>query len=340
MKKALLFITFLMLLSINIVLGQGTLGVNLNTEIAQENPKHSKDLPNNGISSPMHKKYMGKVVFSKKEAALNFEKEIESDFETKFTLGDAIYLRVYMDNSLANYVNRLYKGDFNKSSLIYEAVYYFKFYVDGIPIFIGRYGQNGIGTFVQEQKQTLTTYRGCFYKDGGYTGIVLFKDFLAKAEDKLTVGDHKIKVEVYPRDDYFAYKNPIYNKLAPMVASGEFTLTFAGVNSNDESMCLPKAKMQDKTVEAGMLKAFNSSGSRGEGKVAKITVGTWNIVRNENSGIILRRSIGGAIGFTKDGKCKYQEFDFSQDHDGSKFLDEVYIRGIGGTTDINCGCFK
>ncbi|MFB9090586.1 hypothetical protein [Flavobacterium paronense] len=306
----------------------------LNTVITKENPKHPADLPNDGITSPTHKKYMGKIVFSKKEAALEWGKEIESDFTNKFTLGgpDPIYLRVYMNNSLSNYITRLSEKD-RRSSKDITAAYSFKLYLDGIPILYSRYGTRS--AFSLEEKQTFTTFRSSFYKDDGYSkGTNVFKNFLSKTEDKLTPGDHKIKVEVYPMDDY----DDVF--LAPMVASGEFTLTVSAnaFNLNDDAVCLPKAMMQDKKIEAGMLKAFNNS--EGEGKIARIVESDWTIERNQTTGIILRHAIDGIIAFTKNGKCKYQVFGFAQDYDGTKFQDRIYLVSVGSSKDINCSCLK
>lgn len=330
MKNTRLFITLLMLIFISNAFGQ----YDLNMVVTKENPKHPSDLPNDGITSPMHQKYMGKIVFSKKEAALEKGKEMESEFTTKFTLGgpDPIYFRVYMNNSLSNYITRLSETD-RRSSKDITAAYSFKFYLDGIPVAFSRYGNRS--AFTLADKQSFTTFRSSFYKDDGYSkGTNLFKDFLSKTDDKLTPGDHKIKVEVYPMDDYAE----VY--IAPMVASGEFTLTVSAnaFNRDDENVCLPKAKMQDKQIEAGMLKAFNNS--KGEGKVARIVESDWTIVRNETTGIILSRSIDGIIAFTKNGKCQYQVFGFAQNYDGSKFQDGIYLMSEGSSKDLNCGCLK
>lgn len=331
MKKVQLFLAFLMLIFISNAFGQ----YDLNKVITKESPKHPADLPNDGITSPMHQKYMGKIVFSKKEAALEKGKEMESDFTTKFTLGgpDPIYFRVYMNNSLSNYITRLFETDSRRLKDLL-ATYLFKFYLDGIPIAYSRYGA-GRTAFSLADKQAFTTFRSSFYKDDGYSkGTNMFKEFLSKTEDKLTPGDHKIKVEVYPMDDYA----DVF--IAPMVASGEFTLTVSAnaFNPNDDAVCMPKAMMQDKKIEAGMLKAFNSS--KGEGKVARIVESDWTIERNQTTGIILRHSIDGIIAFTKDGKCKYQVFGFAQDYDGTKFQDGIYQLSEGSSKEINCSCLK
>lgn len=331
MKKLQLIITFLMLISINTTFGQ----YDLNMVITKESPKHPADLPNDGITSPTHQKYMGKIVFSKKEATLERGKEMESEFTNKFTLGgpDPIYFRVYMNNSLSNYITRLFETDSRRLKDLL-ATYLFKFYLDGTPIVYTRYGA-GRTAFSVPDKQAFTTFRSSFYKDDGYSkGTNMFKEFLSKTEDKLTPGDHKIKVEVYPFDDYSE------RFIAPMVASGEFTLTVSGnaFNPNDDTVCLPKAMMQDKKIESGMLKAFNNS--EGEGKIVRIVESDWTIERNENTGIILKRTIDGIIGFTKNGKCKYQVFGFAQDYDGTKFQDRVYVVSVGSSKDINCSCLK
>lgn len=329
MKKLQLITAFLTLFIINISFAQD----NLNPKISQENNNHDADLPNNGPSGPIHKKYMGKIVFSLKESALEFGAENEAEFSNRFTLGQPFFFRVYMSNSLSNFVSRLY-GKNTRSSTDDWAALDFKFYVDNVAT---AYIHLVKGTFDKEMKQTWTTWKGrCNTGEESRLGVMTFKEFFAKAQDKLTIGDHKIRIEIYPSC------MALEPKIGPMITEGEFTLTVPNnaFNPNDPTMCLPKAKMQDKAIETGMLKAFNSSNSRGEGKVARIAESNWRIIRNETTGIILRRSIDGIIGSTKNGKCKYQIFGFSQDYDGSKYQNEIYLENEGSSNDVNCGCIR
>ncbi len=163
----------------------------------------------------------------------------------------------------------------------------------------------------------------------------LFKDFFAAAQEKLVPGEHKVKLEAYP------WCTAISHRMGPMIASGEFTLVVSGkeFDINNAGMCLPKAKMNDKAVEAGMLKAFNTSRkSYGEGKAARIIEENWTIVRNEVTGIITKRIIDGIVAFTNNGKCTYQVFGFAQEYDGQKFLDQIILENESGSKDINCAC--
>ena len=56
-----------------------------------------------GISSPLHQKYMGKIVFAGTDTDIKKAQENEAAFISKATLGNPVYFRVYMDNSLTNY---------------------------------------------------------------------------------------------------------------------------------------------------------------------------------------------------------------------------------------------
>jgi len=306
---------------------------NLNSPIAKEKPDHEPDLPNNGITSPLHTKYMGKIVFSANDDMLKLRQEKEEAFADKFNLGQPFFFRIYMSNSLSNYVARLYSGNHRYTTDEWSA-YFFKFYIDGTPILLTRLG--GISTFNIEQKQKWTTWRAAVNtQNENELGVQLFKDFFAAAESKLTPGEHKVKLEAYP------WCSAIDERIGPMIAAGEFTLVVTGkeFDINNEGMCLPKSKMNDKAVEAGMLKAFNTSRrSYGEGKAARITEENWTIVRNQVTGIITKRIIDGIVAFNKDGKCQYQVFGFAQEYDGTKFLDQVILENESGSRDINCAC--
>lgn len=286
------------------------------------------DLPTEGMTSEMHKKYVNKIVFASNDDAVAKGAEIESQFLTKFNLGDPLIFRVYMDNSLCNYLK---SQKFNEA----HGKYKIRFYLDDGPVFERLI--DGM-FFEKEQKQKWTTWRGAFKSPDGsnYIGISIWNDFVQENEPKLTMGDHKLKVEILPQQDYPD------DYTGNVVASGEITMTVKKsiVDPNDPKACLPKAGMTDKALEAKIIKAFKAQGWTEVPKEVRITSTKWNIVRHKVTGVIMSRYVEAYVGSDKKGKCLKQSFNFYQDYDGAGYQDDVYLSGIGDQRDISCQCLK
>lgn len=205
MKKTSLFIAFLLLISINDLFAQ--------------------DLPNDGITSAIHKKHMSKIVFASTTAPLKFNAETESAFKSKFELGEDVYFRVYLDNSLHNYLQKLMPG---KKSSEYTAAagYKMKLYLDNVGIYFGD-ACAGTAGFNANDQEKMTTFKGAL-RNPSERGIGenAYDIFLYKAMPKLTQGDHKVKVELYPS---ISSPKEIIGKV---IASGEFTLSVSESYAN------------------------------------------------------------------------------------------------------------
>lgn len=287
------------------------------------------DGPTDGVTSPMHQKYMNKIVFAASDEGLAKGAEKENLFLTKFTLGDPLVFRVYMDNSLCNYL----KG---RPFPYVHGQYQLRFLLDGVETYVSRLQTE---SFDREAKEKWTTWRGAFKSPDGevYLAMYRFNDFIKASEEKLTIGDHKVTLEIMPLQEYPE------TYLGPVVASGEITMSVkkSVIDASDPAVCMPKAKMTDKVLEAKILAA--SKRKVGEGaKDVRISSAKWNIARNKITGIITRRTVEAYIGFTKNGKCYYDVYDFHQDYDGTGYQDEVYLEGegIGTQRDISCKCLK
>ncbi|NMH27214.1 hypothetical protein [Flavobacterium silvaticum] len=320
----------ILLLLVFSVTSQAQLGAWMDKKADQKAAKaraNAPDKPTDGVTSPMHQKYMGKVVFCATEDGLMKAKEDETKFTNKFTLGDPLVFRVYMANSLGNYLK---SQQFNGT----HGRYWLQFTLDDTTVF-----KEWLDTraFSEEEKNKWTTWKGALKSPDGenFLGIMQFNAFVKENEAKLMPGDHKLKIEILPYQDY---PEPF---TGPVVATGELTMTVKNsvVDKNDARACLPKAVMTDKALEAKILAAFKAQGWKEVPKEVRIT-SKWTIVRNEYTGVILSRYVEAYIGSTRDGKCLKQSFNFHQDHDGSGFMDDVYLKGIGSQYDIPCGCMK
>lgn len=294
-----------------------------------------QDLPNDGITSPMHKKHMGKLVFASSVAPLKFGAENESEFVTKFTLGDPIFYRIYMDNSLFNYSNKAAPGQ-KREAINNKGGYKIKFFIDNVELYFGD-ACEGTKAFSAKEQEEMTTFKGALNNPKEKAvGEVAFDIFLSKAIAKLTVGNHSIKVEMYPT---LSYPKDV---VGAKIASGEFTLNVpAGlIIPYDPSNCLPKAQMTDKVIEANILKAFLAQGWQEKPKEVRIVDADWTIVRNEVTGVIVKRVIDAIVASSNGYKCQYQIFGFAQDYDGSKYQTVIYLDNTGDPKQISCGCLK
>lgn len=99
--------------------------------------------------------------------------------------------------------------------------------------------------------------------------------------------------------------------------------------------------MTEEALEAKILEAFKVKHWPEQPSAVRITSTKWFIVRNELSGIIIRRTLSAVVASTrKPGKCQYQDFSFAQDYDGAEYQDQVYMLGVGGPHDMPCGCVQ
>lgn len=290
------------------------------------------DTPVSGVISPVHAKNKGRIVFSSNVDALTTQKENEAGFGSTFTLGKPIYFRAYMANSLSNMAQRL-MPDVSRGIIDVHALYRMKFYLDGALVFTGV-----LRDFSEELKQ-YATFKGALQTgdDQEYMGMTDFRLFLAQNEKKLTPGSHKLKIELLPALEYPEERE------GPVAAAGEITLNVgtSTANPNDTKTCLPAAGMKDAALEAKILQAFKAKGWTEKPSAVRITGMKWNIVRNELTSVIIKRSVAAVVASTmKDGNCRYQDFLFSQDYDGAAYQPEVYMDGVGSPHDIPCGCLK
>lgn len=304
---------------------------NENIPIVSEKAKEATpkpDVATNGISSPSHQKYLNKIVFASEDASIKMGSEDETKFINKAVLGNPIFFRVYMDNSLDNYLK-------NQSFANTHGRYKIKFYLNGDDIYTTFLTAS---EFTSSEKELWTTWRGALKSsnNSNYLGIYEFNNFLRKAEDKLMTGEHQFKMEIMPYTDYPK------EYTGPVIASGELILTVKGtaVDPHDTKLCMPKALMNDKNLESKIVAAFKNQGWDRDGKETRITSQKWNIERNQVTGVITRRFVEAAVGFSKDGKCAFENYNFYQDYDGKDYQPEVHLEGIGTKYDISCKCLK
>lgn len=298
-----------------------------------------------GITGTIHQKYLSKIVFTTNfDPSLNKSKEVETNFKNEFDLTPEsnIFFRAYFDNSIYNYIKPLVKNNSESSDLKNYGIG-FNFYLDNI--FLDKLKNKTDKEFTEEQKKSWTTFRGALIIDsfGVYTGEPQFKELIEIYGDKLTMGKHHIKVEMYP-----VFIDPNNDEITKgnIVASGEFNLNIKkGVfDPNDEKLCLKKNVLKDNELIKNIAKAHsNNGGAIVSSEDVRVLSNSWYIERNSISGIIERRSMYVVVGYKNknDNKCYKLNYTIYQEFIGSKFSDEIrFKQDLGTNEEINCLCLK
>lgn len=302
-----------------------------------------KSITDDGISGPIHKKYLNKIIFVSEENSMKYQGEIESNFKNEFNVGEPIYFRPYFEKSIFNYMRPLIKdeSDFNVTS---NSSLAFNFYIDNMLLenlddnFLTR------SQLTSDQKNTWTTFTSAFKTADNKViiGVNAFNDVLRKCESKLTTGKHQFKIEIYPM--YFS-SGRVENIKGPIIASGEITLNVKGsvINPNDTKMCMPASNMKDdiltKKIARDYLKSFQVNAD-----AVRILSTTWDVQRNKYTSVIEKRTIDVAIGYKdpKTGVCNKRNFLASQEYVGGKFSDEFSFYGDmrNPAQEISCKCLQ
>ena len=83
--------------------------------------------PDQGITSPVHKKYVKQIVWSK--SVISFNDVANAVLETKFKLTDPIYGRIFLERSIRN--TPVYSTANNEPGENWKNSYEMKLFIDG-----------------------------------------------------------------------------------------------------------------------------------------------------------------------------------------------------------------
>lgn len=294
------------------------------------------------ITLPQRMNNIGKIVFSNEE----LERELpESKYITTYTFGDKLTMRAWLANSPANSqmlqleASGIKAKEINANRSSFDGgmtKVLFILYLDGQKVTNTSYASN----FKEKDMGTVPSVRADL-NDGTdelYFGETLFID-LKRKQDLLTPGKHKLRIELVPIKTFAFGSDFDYKPIA--VGELDMIVKDKPIDPNDPEACLPKAGMTNKELEAKILALYKKKFPKDTPKGVRITSTKWNIVKHEYTGIPLRKFISATIGRSRDGKCSYDEFSFTQDYDGNQY-DELYLsgEGIGTQREISCKCFK
>ena len=173
-------------------------------------------LQNEGITSPIHRANVGRIVFTAKPVAI--ENLTDANFLTTVELGDTadLSLRIFMANSLTNYLHKL-QPELSVEELNRQGNYQFSFYVDDALVH-----QENLNPFWvrAENKIKQTTLALAFLNsaepDSAAVGARIWRLFLMNGgQQALTAGTHRLKIELRPYIKLSEYK------VGDLIATGE-----------------------------------------------------------------------------------------------------------------------
>ena len=171
-----------------------------------------------GIKNQLHQDNIGRITFMPQNIPLEAYKE--TDFLTTFELTPAsnLNIRVFMDNSITNYMHRL-APELTEAELNLKGNYQFSFLVDNRLVY-----QENIHHGCGLRKSTTTTFRVPFTDTAGgdWWSIYLFDRFKANGgEQALTNGMHQFAVEIRP---YVKVNENSEAKVGALIAEGHLNL--------------------------------------------------------------------------------------------------------------------
>ncbi|MDP9957706.1 CubicO group peptidase (beta-lactamase class C family) [Epilithonimonas hungarica] len=188
------------------------------------------------IENDIQKKHLNQILFLDKVVSL--ESLQESDFLKTMTFQEDkdFDIRVFLDNSLDNYLHQL-DNSLTADELLKKGNYQFSFYVDGKLIYTENLN-SGAGKI--EDKKFKTNFRIPFLstKNEDSWGRYLWSRFYFanSGVDALEVGNHTLKIEIKPY-----LKNPDL-KVGNVIASGEINLIVPKKYVSEEQIAIQKIK--------------------------------------------------------------------------------------------------
>lgn len=295
-----------------------------------------------GMTSPIHEKYVGKIVFTGDEKNIEKQKENEAGFKTEFNLGDPIYFRAYLKDAMLNTLRPLAKAS-SQTVFDRDSRFILKVYIDGKyldSLFSARLSED---EFSNNAKTTWTTFRGALKSadNSVYIGTYMFKELLTKYERLLASGKHKLKMEVYP--SYEPVGVPDKPVEGPLMASGEITLNITGsaIDKNDPNVCMPMSKMKDAEFEKSIYTGYTNAYKKTALSV-KITSPQWDIVQSKYTGIATQRTVDVFIGYKEGSKCYKRAYLVIQKYNGHEYVKDIIFETNmqNPEREINCKCLE
>lgn len=210
------------------------------------------------IENPVQKNHLNKILFLDK--VIPPENTKETDFlKTMIFQEDKDFdLRVFLDNSLVNYLHQL-DPNLSADELLKKGNYQFSFYVDGKLIYTENLNP---GAGISEDKKKKTTFRIPLLSsknEDSWGKYMWMRFYLAHGGiDAMNEGNHVLKIEIRP------YLKTSSVKAGNTIASGEISLTVPHKNTSEQQIALQKIqpnsgwKVSDEKLDQEKIRLLNT----------------------------------------------------------------------------------
>lgn len=194
-----------------------------------------------GMTTVLHKSNVGKVTFMNGNIPLYQYKE--ADFLTSFplTYKSDLNIRVFMDNSVTNYLHQL-APELSAEQLLEKGNLQFAFYIDGKFIYKDNISPGAWLGNANELKNTLTTFRIPLTssKSENLWALHLWERFqLNGGEKALKEGNHQLKIEIRP---YIKMDENSDATVGKTIAEGKVQLIVKAPKATAEQMAIQPIK--------------------------------------------------------------------------------------------------
>lgn len=184
------------------------------------------------IDNTLQKNHLNTIAFLDQATALENLKEDDLLKRMNFQEDKNLDLRVFMDNSLVNYLHEL-DPSLTVDQLIKNGNYQFSFYVDGKLIYLENLNT---GAGIPDVKKFKTTFRIPLISSANEDswGRYLWMRFYQAHNgiDALSAGNHILRIEIRP------YLKTPDIKTGPLIAKGEINLTIAKKNTSEQQIAI------------------------------------------------------------------------------------------------------
>ncbi|MCX6319691.1 MAG: hypothetical protein NTW29_20600 [Bacteroidetes bacterium] len=283
----------------------------------------SSDAP----SSPLHDKYVRKLVFSAQQ--LTPENTKEPMFKTSFNIDEPIYARVYLATAVQNYI--LYSGNGT-----------------GTNEWDNREGECSL-KYTVDDKDTVYVLKN-YRRKGDTRSWITWQYFISARGENAEFNEERFVKHMNSLSDG---EHTLHFKLwaggvgdrwsIEPIATGDIKLNkLPGKKmSLGRGWSLYKAAMTNPAIEKEMIEVMKQKAARDGWKETfskvKIIDKDWYVAKSEYTGLVLYRTIN-ALLYAKwpDGHCTVQEFNFKQEWNGNAWSKILEFNGVGDQTVIDC----
>lgn len=280
-------------------------------------------------ASELHKKYLGKIMFSNKEVAIG--NESDNDFTAAFKSGDYIYATVYLPAKLRQLTDSYASNNMMikiNGRAVAEASYTViwvttpmqeKNYLQFAILPSDSWKQKNGQPYIENNIRTHEAIAERLVEAGPYSDINVDVKVIFRGTNSSIEGSFKID------------QSSGVEQLKAIVAREE--------NSRLNEVKLPKAGMSNADLQNQALTIMRNK-SEGSGKTyskAIITSVNWDYDKTYTGVTISRSLVIALVSKEHDGKCMYQYFNFKQQAKGNgAFNSNLEFAGAGDNVYMSC----